>query len=901
LRYDCAVIGETISHYTVLGTLGRGGMGVVYKAEDHRLKRQVALKFLSDDKPFDHQALERFRWEAQAASALNHPNICTIYDIDEAGGRPFIAMELLEGRSLRDIIVDDGAMPVEQVVEIGIQIADALSTAHGSGIIHRDLKPANVFMTSRHQAKLLDFGLAKAVAHRAASVASELALAETGSPIFQTNPGFAVGTAGYMAPEQIRDDEVDARTDVFALGIVLYELATGRPAFPGRTLGIVQDAVLNRAPQSPSEINPDIPPKLEEVIARCLEKDPDLRYQTAADLRGDLKRVLRDQSTQMMSVASGDTSWRRTPTPAQAAPAQAKSWSVRRHALLWLAVAAAGAIIWFALERRQTASGPTLRVTPFTTLGGQLKQPVFSPEGNQIAFVWNGGAGDSFSLYTQLIDAGAPLRLTTSPGEDISPAWSPDSRFIAFLRRTPTSAHYFIVPALGGVERPLRQSFGVPFSYGPSIGWSPDGGTLAIADRERAGAPLNILLVDVQSGAVRALLESPMPYLQNPTFTADGRTLAFVAGRGFLAQDIYAVPAAGGTPRRITTDTSHIAGIAWTPDEREIVFSSNRGGLFSVWKVAASGGEPQLVTAGEDAYSPTVSRRSGHLAYMRLRVDWNLWRLPGPRSPAGTSPPERLILSTREEWQPAYSPDDRHIAFVSSRSGSQEIWVAASDGTGAVQVTTFRGPPTGTPRWSPDGTRLVLDSRVGGDSELFTVHRDGSGLTRLTHEPSEDVVPSWSRDGRFIYFSSDRGGRQQLWKVPAGGGAAVRVLDEPAREAAESADGRWLYFWRQRAIWRVPLAGGAATRVTDHPAWGNWVLRDDVIYLLNEDAKPRPTIDAVSTTTGERTVFVELDDWSHVWSFPPAFDLSHDGAWFVFGRVDQMQNDVMLIQNFMRP
>ena len=897
------MIGETISHYTVLGTLGRGGMGVVYRAEDVRLKRQVALKFLSDDKPFDQQTLERFRWEAQAAAALNHPNICTIYDIDEAGGRPFIAMELLDGRSLRDVIVDDGAMEIEQVVAIGIQIADALSTAHASGIIHRDLKPANVFLTTRHQAKLLDFGLAKAVAHRAASVASELELAETGSPIFQTNPGIAVGTAGYMAPEQIRDDEVDARTDVFALGIVLYELATGRPAFPGRTLGIVQDAVLNRAPQSPTEINPAIPPKLEEVIARCLEKDPDLRYQTAADLRGDLRRVLRDQSTQMMAVPGGETAWRRTPTPAPVPgpPAPARPQRVWRHVLLWLAVVAVGVAAWFALGRREPAGGPTPRLSPFTTLPGQLRQPVFSPEGNQIAFAWNGGDGESFSLYTQLIDAGAPLRLTTSEGEDGSPAWSPDGRFIAFLRRTPAAVGYFIVPALGGVERPLRASFGVPFSYGPSIGWSPDGTTIAIADRERAGAPLNILLVDVQSGAVRPLLAEPMRYVQNPTFTADGRTIAFVGGRGFLAQDIYTVPAAGGTPRRVTTDQSHIAGITWGAGERELIFSSNRGGLFSVWTVPATGGEPQLVTAGEDAYAPSLSQRTGHLAYLRLRVDWNLWRVPGPRSPAADAPAERLINSTREEWQPVYSPDGRRIAFVSSRSGSQEIWVANNDGTGAVQLTAFRGPPTGTPRWSPDGRRLILDSRVGGDSELFVVESDGSNLTRLTTEPSEDVVPSWSRDGRFVYFSSDRGGRQQVWRMPAGGGTAVRVLDTPARAVTESADGRWLYFWRERAIWRRPIAGGAETHIADHPSWGNWLLRDDQIYLLNQDARPRPTIEVVLPSTGERAVVRVLDDWVRVLSFPPAFDLSHDGTWFLFGRVDQMQNDVMLIQHFEQP
>jgi serine/threonine protein kinase/Tol biopolymer transport system component len=892
------VIGATISHYTVLGTLGRGGMGVVYKAEDLRLKRPVALKFLSDDKPFDRQMLERFRWEAQAASALNHPNICTIYDIDEADGRPFIAMELLEGRSLREVVLDDGALEPEQVVEIGIQIADALVTAHANGIIHRDLKPANVFLTTRHQAKLLDFGLAKAVAERAASAAAQLELAETGSPIFQTNPGIAVGTAGYMAPEQIRDDEVDARTDIFALGIVLYEILTGRPAFPGRTLGIVQDAVLNRAPQLPSAINPAIPPALEAVIARCLEKDPDLRYQTAADLRGDLKRVLRDRSTQAMAVPTGESGWQRTPTPPPVLPA--KRPHVRRHVLAWVAVLFAGVLAWIALDRRDQAGRPTPRLSPFTTLPGQLRQPVFAPEGNQIAFAWNGGDGERFSLYTQLVDAGTPLRLTTSEGEDGSPAWSPDGRFIAFLRRASSSAGYFIVPALGGVERPLRASYGVPFSYGSSLSWSPDNTRIAMVDRERAGAPLNILLVDVSGGGVRPLLSEPLPYLQNPTFSADGGTLAFVGGRGFLAQDIYTVPIAGGAPRRLTTDTSHIAGLTWSADEREIIFSSNRGGLFSVWKVPAAGGQPQLVTAvGEDAYAPTLSRRSGHLAFLRLRVDWNLWRVPGPRSATPGAAAERLIDSTREEWQPSYSPDGTRIAFVSSRSGSQEIWVADADGSDAIQLTSFRGPPTGTPRWSPDGRRIVLDSRVGGDSEIFAIASDGSGLTRLTADPAEDVVPSWSRDGRFIYFSSDRGGREQLWKVAAGGGVPTRVLDAPARDVVESADGEWLYFWRQ-GVWRVPMRGGPEQRVAQHPKWGSWLLAGETVYLLNEDATPRPTIDAVDVATGTRAAIRELDDWPHL-RFPAAFAVSPDGAWFLFGRVDQMQNDVMLIQHFAQP
>jgi Tol biopolymer transport system component len=598
---------------------------------------------------------------------------------------------------------------------------------------------------------------------------------------------------------------------------------------------------------------------------------------------------MRDRSTVAMPV----------PESKKSARVVGRSGPSRRVVIgLSAAFVVVAAVVWWMVSGVSPRGGPAPRLVPFTTLPGLLRQPAFSPEGNQIAFAWNGGQGDSFSIYTQLVDAGSPLRLTTSPGQDGSPAWSPDGRFVAFLRSQPRGWAYFIVPALGGPERPLRPSFGVPYSYGRSIDWSPDGGQLAIVDHGRADQPLNILLVGIDTGDVKPLLARPFPYLQNPRFSSDGRTLAFVGGAGFLSQDIYVMTLPDGAPRRLTTDGRHIAGITWSGDGREILFSSNRGGLFGIWTVPAAGGEPELVNAvGEDAYAPSLSPRAGHLAYLRMRVDWNLWRVPGPRAASPGDPPSRLIYSTREEWQPAYSPDDSRIAFVSSRSGSQEIWVANSDGTGAVQLTTFRGPPTGTPRWSPDGRRLVIDSRVRGDADIFVINVDDRTTTRLTNEPSEDVVPSWSHDGRWVYFTSDRDGRDRVWKAPADGGVPVRVLDTPARDLFESADGQMLYYWRSGAIWSRAVGGGAETRVTDHPRWGSWILRDEGIYLLNEDAQPKVTIDFLSFATGTRTVVRELEPWPHV-TFPPAFDLSHDGRWFIFGRVDQIQNDVMLIQHF---
>ncbi len=360
------MIGQTISHYRVLSKVGGGGMGVVYEAEDLKLGRRVALKFLPEELGRDHQALERLQREARAASSLQHPNICTIFDVDEHEGRPFIAMELLEGETLRDRLAP-GPLKLEALLEFGTQIADALEAAHARGIVHRDIKPANIFLTRRGQAKLLDFGLAKQAGEtEAGSAAGNTAQPTAMAQEHLTSPGMAIGTVAYMSPEQARGEALDARTDVFSCGAVLYEMATGRQPFPGSTSAVIFDAILNRAPVSPVRLNPDLPPELERIVNTALEKDRDLRYQSAAELKTDLKRLKRDSESGRTGKAAAAAA------PPETAPRPASrrgAWAIAASVLVF--AAAAG---WWALHRRAGSPGPgeqtTIAVLPFQNLSG---------------------------------------------------------------------------------------------------------------------------------------------------------------------------------------------------------------------------------------------------------------------------------------------------------------------------------------------------------------------------------------------------------------------------------------------------------------------------------------------------------------------------------------------------
>jgi Tol biopolymer transport system component/DNA-binding winged helix-turn-helix (wHTH) protein len=628
---------------------------------------------------------------------------------------------------------------------------------------------------------------------------------------------------------------------------------------------------------------------------KFIETVPKRGYRFAAPVR------------EISRAVAGDLS--EAASPASAVPAENVRPSERRRRwplMLMVAgaliVVASGAVWWIAFRHAPVLPAP--KITPFTTLPGNESKPSFSPDGNQMAFVWGGEKGENFDIYVKQIGNESLHRLTNDTAIDAAPRWSPDGRYIAFTRQ---NGLYLISP-LGGAERKiatLSSPFSLLFAGDPD--WSPDGEWLAVSSWNPPQEPetLSLFLVERETGEKKKLT-SPQAGTRGdrfPAFSPDGKTLAFFRFISDAVGDLYLVSVAGGEPKRMTFDDAGAIYPTWTPDGRDILFLSTRDGASTagLWRIPATGGAPEKVeTIGQRIGDIAISPQGNRMAWTQGTNDFNIWQydLTGP----ATQRPQELIASTQYDVSPQYSPDGKRVVFASDRSGSWEIWVCDSAGKRPLQLTAFKRRYTGSPRWSSDGRQIVFDSRAEGNAEIYVISAEGGKPRRLTNDPAEDIVPSFSRDGKWIYFCSNRSGSLQIWKLPVAGGQAAQVTKQGGFDSFEAPDGQWLYYAKGRGaagIWRMPVAGGEETLALDHHRagfWRYWAVTEKGIYFTTAETPDHPLIEFFNFATGKVTTITTLE--KRIDGNVSGLSVSPDGRALIWSQQDQTGSDIMLMENF---
>jgi Tol biopolymer transport system component/DNA-binding winged helix-turn-helix (wHTH) protein len=581
--------------------------------------------------------------------------------------------------------------------------------------------------------------------------------------------------------------------------------------------------------------------------------------------------------------------------PAEAPREIARSRSVSARgtaaaAVFVAAVVAAAILVWSG--RRSSLSRPPMRIRPLTSLPGNQRDPAISPDGTRVAFVWNGGGGDAYSLYVQLVDSESPLRLSREPGvEDRVPTWSPDGQKLAFTRSTPAGCSILIVPSLGGAERTLGPCGDRDYRR---LAWSPDGAWLAFARRD-AASRLAIELTGVETGERRAVTRPPDGILgdSSPSFSTDGKRLAFARNVTEGVSDVFTVDLDGSGEKRLTFDNRDTMGIGWSADGGSLVFSSSRAGIYSLWRVPASGGDPSFVAGGGVKIKhPSSARGRDAIAFENWLYELNLWSVS---TEGGVS---RALTQTTDQWnfQPTVSPDGRLIAFVSTRSGGEEIWVTDSDGSSARRLTSFGGARLESPSWSPDGRSIVFSARRPARSDLWAVSVEAGPPEQLTSGPGDSLEPSFSRDGKRLYFASPRSGSWEVWRLTVADRRSSAVTAGGGYRAREAPDGRTIYFTRPGAagIWSQPAGGGAPTLVVEGLApedWGNWDVGDHGIYFRRV-GDHQAVIALLPFGARDPADIAPLSQQG--WS---GFSVSADGRALVYSRVDRQSCDIRLIEN----
>jgi serine/threonine protein kinase/Tol biopolymer transport system component len=814
------MIGRVISHYRILGPLGGGGMGVVYKAQDLSLERVVALKFLPPELSRDPDAKTRFLQEARAASTLDHPNICTIHEVGETDeGQLYLAMACYDGETLKQRL-QRGPLPIDEALETAQQIARGLVKAHRSGIVHRDIKPANLMITADEIVKILDFGIAK--------LAGAAGL---------TRIGASLGTPGYMSPEQARGEEVDHRTDVWSLGAVLYEMVTGRRPFRGDHDQAVLYALFNQEPDPVEQLRPDAPPELVRIIGRMLTKDPDRRYLTAAEALADLRALYGPVTgtgtrTGMTGGLTGTTS-----VPALAAPKAAPRRRWFGAALIAAVALGASLAAYLLLRPGPKVVGPLrMRWDRLTNLAGRETFPSLAPDGS--FFVYTKSEGGRSHVFLQRVGGANYRDLSNDPtADDTQPAYSPDGDHIAF-RSTREDGGIFVMGATGESPRRLTDR-----GYNPA--WSPESKEIVFATDGVAGpanrhtAMSQIWRVPIGGGEQRLVWKGDGV---QPSWSPHGSRIAYWGLEQGSRRTIWTVPVNGGNPTRVTDDEHLNWNPVWSPDGRFLYFASNRGGSMNFWRVPideASGkvlGDPEpLGTPAQWCGFLSFSRDGRRFVYAnddsrsnieRIEVDLSTGKVLAPATPVTEGSQTVVTFDT--------SPDGKWIVF-STAAPREDLFVIRPDGTGLRQLTTG-GSKNRIPHWSPDGTLIAFYSDRGGDYQGWTIRPDGSDL-KLISDAKPLYNPVWSADGRRLACLV--GAHQDLAMIDFTRPLAQRrpmvlpLRAHPLTPFSWSSDGQELVGLSEGNVFVYSIPGGGYERITrDKAQCASW-LHDgrNVLYL----------------------------------------------------------------------